>query len=71
MSKTGHAAVVTWISATQSTTRWSDMVWKAAVATALPNTSCAQVSVAAGVHFGGEGLGKESANSIGFAATTR
>ena len=51
MSNTGHAAASSWISASLSITRTSAMVANVAVATALPKTSCAQVTVAAGVSF--------------------
>ena len=49
MSNTGQAAALSSSSATLSITRLSVMVWKLAVATALPKTSCAQVTDAAGV----------------------
>ena len=49
MLKTGQAAASSWSSVTLSITRLSVMVWKVAVATALPKTSCAQVTTASGV----------------------
>ena len=49
MLKTGQAAASSWSSVRPSITRLSVRVWKLAVATALPKTSCAQVSTESGV----------------------
>ena len=49
MLKTGQAAASSWSSETLSITKLSVMVWKVAIATALPKTSCAQVTTDLGV----------------------
>ena len=49
MLKIGQATASSWSSVTLSITRLSVMVWKVAVATALPKTSCAQVTTDSGV----------------------
>ena len=49
MANTGQATASSSISARLSITSVSVMVWNVAVATVLPNTSCAQVNVEGGV----------------------
>jgi hypothetical protein len=65
MSKIGHAAASSSTRATLSITIVWCADWKTAVATALPQTSCAQVTSAAGVTASSNAVSRRSRLSRG------
>ena len=65
MSKTGQARASSSIRATLAIDTVSPMAWKAAVATAFPHTSCAQVTVAWGITVSSNPVSRSSRLSRG------